>query len=321
MLNRIVKRMSGDTNALKKAPLTTTSRIKKLHGGERSGPQFSSCGDTLGAMLTSHDRRPEKVRLGGEWIHVSALVNGECLRAVQIASKEKLDAKVRPRPSDRLLWAIGKAVEAHIRESMIDMYGRHNVLGQWECRCGGLKYTGIGNDKKCKVCSGLATKYFEYHILNEETMLSGSPDLLIRKKEKAPWTVAEIKSIKVVGKGGVRNATPEFHTIMAPVRNHSLQVLSYQRLLRMNGVDVTDDTLVCYGAKDYVMESPYKFFTLDAESPENVMAVDYLFDLAKEYRSAITKKKLLPRIGLCSSCTTTKAKGCPCVTSCFSSRS
>ena len=315
MIEKIKKRMSGDKEAITPK---SQSRIRKLQRGSKSGPVFSSCGDNVGAMLTAHDRRPEKVRLGSEWIHVSALVKGDCLRAVQIAAKEDLKALEKPRAADRLLWCIGKAVEAHIRESFITMYGRENVLGQWECKCGNLHYQGVGTEERCDRCEGLATKYFEYHILNEETMLSGSPDVILRSGPQAPWTVAEIKSIKVVPKGGVRTSAPEFHTLMRPSRDHSLQVLAYQRLLRMNGVDVTDEVLVCYGAKDYVMQSPYKFFTLDSEAEENVMALQHLMDLGREYKEALRTEVLLARSHLCPSCTAPKAKSCPCVGSCFS---
>lgn len=284
---------------------------------------WEPCGDHLGAALSAHDRKPEKVRLGGKWIHVSALVNGECLRAIQIAHRDDLVAHVKPRPSDRLLWAIGKAVEAHIRGGMITLYGRENVMGLWKCDCGETSHEGFGDGgaSSCKTCKTPLHNYSEYNVKNEDSMLSGSPDILVRKgsTKNSPLTVCEIKSIKVVGKGGVRNATPEFHTLEHPVRGHSLQALMYRALLEREGFNVTDEVIICYGAKDYVMESPYKFFTVDGTSDENVLAVESLLTLAEQY--AQSDGKLLPRLGLCPNATTPKAKSCHCTVPCFASRS
>jgi hypothetical protein len=327
MLSKIVNRLNGDKTAMRRInrtkpkPVKRKSRIKKLAKGNASKAQFTACGDSLGAMLTANDRQPERVRLGSEWIHVSALVNGECLRAVGIAHEEEANYVSRPRAADRLLWAIGKAVEAYIRESLIKLFGRENALGRWSCTCGRHHYEGTGNDSLCSNCGQIASRYDEYHILNPETMLTGSPDIVLRRAPGAPWSVIEIKSIKVVPKGGVRNSTPEFHTIMKPVRGHSLQVLAYQKLMRMNGFDVTDEVLVIYGAKDYVMESPYKAFTLQADDEENTMAVDHLMGMAREYAAARKNKKVVARHNLCADANTPKAKGCHCKVSCFSRRS
>jgi hypothetical protein len=299
----------------------TPKKLKRLPAIAPNRPQFSPCEDHVGSLLSAHARRKDKSRLGGDWLHVSALIGGDCLRAYLIASKEQVVADIKPMVADRMLWAIGKTVEAHIREAMVELYGAENCLGRWKCSCGKTEFVGIGGDEtECGNCGSGHHRYDEINLRDEETRLTGSPDFIVRNPRTKKWTVVEIKSIKVVPKNGVRNGSPEFHTLEAPQRNHSLQALLYRWLLKRLGYDVTDEVLVIYGAKDYVQESPYKPFSVDGEAEENVIAVNNLVALASEYADAQRKGTLLPRIPHCSSCTTSRAKACPCVTSCFSRR-
>jgi len=327
MLQRIVNRAQGFKGSYRSASSVSGGAPEKpKKKGQRviasALPMFSPCGEAVGALLSAHDRKQERVRLGSEWIHVSALINGECLRAVGIAHLEDVTAYEKPRPADRLLWAIGKAVEKHIRDSMIELYGAHNCMGRWQCPCEALDFEGEGDlSRKCGKCGKPASTYSEFNVKHRGTMLSGSPDLLVRREGSRKWTPLEIKSIKVVPKGGVVTGAPDFHNLEAAQRGHVLQVLMYRRLMLETGHEMTDEALVCYGAKDYVMQSPYKFFTIDGEAEENVKAVNHLMKSAKEYALALKSRKVTGRSNLCPNHETNKAKGCHCKVSCFSRKS
>ena len=284
-------------------------------------PQFTPCADHVSSLLSAHARRKDRSRLGGDWLHVSALIGGDCLRAYLIASKEQVVADVKPMVADRMLWAIGKTVEAHLREAMIDLYGAENCLGRWKCACGQSQHIGFGtSDSSCGVCTTLHSKYDEINLRDEETRITGNPDFIIRNRSNRKLTVTEIKSIKVVPKNGVRTSAPDFHTLEAPQRGHALQALLYRWLLKRLGEPVTDEVLIAYGAKDWIQESPYKVFAVNGEAEENILAVDNIIGLAAEYAEAFRNGTLTPRIPQCSSCTTSRAKQCPCVASCFSRR-
>lgn len=316
MLRRIIRRVEKDNGAKKKP------KGKLKRGGVREIPSFTPCGSALGALLSAHDRRKEKLRVGGgDWIHVSSLVNGDCLRANALARMEGFKGEDKPRHADRLLWAIGKAVEKHIRTSMIDLFGPDNCVGLWSCACGKESHKGFGrfDPDRCANCGTLKSSHYdEFHVVDEDHLLSGSIDFVVKPEDDPRLTVVEIKSIKVVPKGGVRNSTPEFHTIESPQRGHALQALLYRKLLELNHHIVSNEVLVAYGAKDYVMESPYKIFEVDATAEENVMAVDNLMAMAKEYADKFREGKLMPRLPACSSCNTSRAKACPMAAACFS---
>lgn len=303
--------------------------IKRLNRGRkpeakptRTKTLFMPCADHVGSLLSAHARRKDNSRLGGDWLHVSALLGGDCRRAYLLASQENITAEVKPRVADRMLWAIGKTVEAHIREGLIELYGEENCLGRWKCACGQSEVIGVGGSKeRCTNCTTVHKTYDEINLRDEETRLTGSPDFIVRDVNTGLWTVVEIKSIKVVPKNGVQTSAPEFHTLSTPSRSHALQALLYRWLMQRLGYEVSDEVLVIYGAKDYVMESPYKAFSVDGEADQNVMAVENLTAVASEYADAVRAKTLTPRIPQCSSINSTRAKACPCVVSCFARRS
>jgi len=302
----------------------TIKRIKRGRNTPTTSPnvsQFRPCADSVAALLSAFARRKTPSRLGGDWLHVSALLAGDCQRAYLLSNQEGIRSDVRPRAADRLLWAIGKTVEAHIRESLIELHGAINVLGRWKCACGKSEYVGRGTeDEPCPHCHTRHTVYDEINLRDEETRLTGSPDCVVWDTETKQWTVIEIKSIKVVPKNGVRTAAPDFHNLNTPTRSHVLQALLYRWLLIRLGYPVSDTVNVIYGAKDYMMQSPYKVFAPSGEAEENVLAVTNLVGVASEYGEAVRTKGMLPRIPQCNKPTSNRAKQCACVVSCFNRR-
>ena len=282
-----------------------------------------ACGDHLASIVTAYDRKPEKVRIGGKWIHVSYLVGGDCLRALQLGYRLNVSAQKKPSAADRLVWAIGKAVEKHIRDTVIEAVGHDKVFGIWECGCKGLQIRGLGSTKTCKKCGNQAIHYSEYHITDESLLLSGSPDLLVMvggTKDDPILMAVEIKTIKVVPKGGVKTQAADFHSLEAPSRTHALQVLCYHGLMTRNGFRMSDECVVLYAAKDYVTCNPYKPFTVDANAPHNSFAVDALFNLAQRYAELDDTADLLPRCSACVDSNCSKAKSCPVGAHCFAAR-
>lgn len=280
-------------------------------------------GDHLASVLVAFDRKAEPVRIGGRWIHVSYLVNGDCLRAMQIGHRLDVKALSKPTSADRLVWTIGKAVEKHIRDTAIRAVGRHRAFGAWSCRCKSLQYNGLGTEQKCRQCGEIASEYGEYNTRDESLLLSGSVDLILMvggTPDDPILMVVEIKSIKVVPKNGVRTSAPDFHNLEAPSRTHALQALCYHALLTREGYRVSDEVVVMYAAKDYVTVTPYKPFTLNATDPANAYAVEALFNIAHEYSEFDDTRDLLPRLTACSDSTCSKVKGCPVGAQCFAVR-
>lgn len=280
-------------------------------------------GNHLAAVVSAFDRKPEKVRIGGKWIHVSYLVGGNCLRALQIGSHLNVSALKKPAPADRLLWAIGKAVEKHIRDTVIAAVGKDKVFGRWSCDCKSLQFDGLGNSSVCDECRCPADNYSEYLVQDPSMLLSGSPDLLIMvdgTPEDPVLMVVEIKSIKVVPKGGARTSAPDFHNISAPSRTHSLQALLYHGLLSRVGIRTVPNVVVYYAAKDYVVCNPYKPFNVDASEQHNSFSVDALFGMATDYAEMEGTGKLLPRLTQCASPDSACVKSCPVGAHCFSIR-
>jgi hypothetical protein len=299
--------------------------MKKITRLKRNGTAVStnraepcSCADTVGALLDARARRREPSRLGGPWLHVSALVNGECLRANLLAEREDIESAEKVPSAMRIVWHIGKAVEAYIREDLIELYGKENCLGLWTCSCKKSSYTGYGTDKVCKICQTRLDTYAEYNVKDGELRLSGSPDFMVRKPDGS-LVIFELKSIKVAPKG-YNNGAPEFNTLAAPQRGHALQLLMYCELMRRQGYEVDPEGLVGYCAKDFVARSPYKLYQVDSSLRENRQVVEALMDVSFEYATARKKGTLPPRIPLCPNCTSSRAKACPVSASCFSYR-
>jgi hypothetical protein len=273
---------------------------------------FIPNGAHIASRLSTYDKRPEASRLYNDWFNVSSLVYGDCVRAKLLASNSSSKGVNFVKPADRLLWAIGKAVEAHIRQNLLDLHGLSAFYGEWHCACGAIHYDGYGDKgRQCPSCLTKPHRYSEHLILNHDYMLTGSPDMLVDHCGKL--TVLEIKSIKVGGSSGA----PEFNSLEAPIRQHSLQALVYRKLLELAGIPVTDEVVIIYGAKDYVMKNPYKPFDIDATDRFNVRAVDQLLEVAKYYADSKREGSLVDRLPVCSSSGSTRAKNCPMCQQCF----
>lgn len=314
---KILRRRPASKKKPKKAGVKAKKSAKPKQPA--SLKQLLPDGNFVASVLTASDREAEPHRIGSKWIHVSSLVNSECLRLLQLAAQNQIVGQTKPRSSDRLLWAIGKAVEKHIRDSLIRKVGRARAYGRWSCRCKNLQYEGFGTDEVCESCGELATEYDEALLQDAASSISGSPDLLLNvgTAESPVLFVIEIKSIKVVPKGGVRTAAPDFHNLESPSRSHALQALSYRELLVRLGFEVSDDVCVFYAAKDYVTGCAYKPFNVDGREDHNAFTIDSLFELGEQYTNKLGSSELMPRCTECVSPTSPRARSCPACAHCF----
>jgi hypothetical protein len=277
-------------------------------------PPYTSDPDVIASLFYGHDSRAERNRISGGdgYVHVSELSNGLCPRAKFIAYDESVLLVNKPRPSDRIVWAIGRAVESHVRGLFLKSFGRKAAYGKWACACGTLHNEGMFNNmRRCTACGHKAEFYHEITLRNDEYMVVGNPDLVMI--QGGAFEVVECKSIKT--KSSPQH--PGFDTLSEPFTGHVMQALMYRHLLKLAGHKVTPRVMIFYAAKDYAMKSPYKPFVVNATAPENEDAVKRLMDTAAAYVAARSRQRAPNRLGACSSRHSTTAKTCPVCEQCF----
>ena len=264
-------------------------------------------------IVGSLDSKPQTARGGAGYIHGSSLI-GLCPRRYALMIRGGGAKQEQVRSADRLCWAIGRAVEHHIREQFISAVGEI-VLGKWVCYCGKLQREGLQDlSFKCESCGGSAKNYRELGVFDHDYRIVGSPDLPYLRPDIGKVRVVEIKSIN-------KNA---FEKLTNPNMDHVYQALIYRRLFKKNDISVDDSVTVLYGSKDYSFRgSPYLEFTIK-ETEQHRTVLDGMWQKAAEVRDFLKaeegdeKPKLPPRLAVCASSTDTKPKGCDQCHACFS---
>ena len=213
------------------------------------------------------------------------------------------------------MWAIGRAVEKHIRDAFVRAVKREGVIGQWACRCGKSKRVGLYSPTyKCEHCSQGLYTYGEVTLLDHQYRIAGNPDLLYYRPDNLRLRIVEIKSKKQA----------LFDELTKPEANHILQASIYRRLAKIEGYDVDDYVSIVYGSKDYTFRGrPYKeYHILPSEGVEATL--DDMWSRAGAVREFLDAFKIegvsatLPnRITACASVTSTTAKGCDQCHACF----
>lgn len=298
------------------AKVEGTARRAKAKGEEapKTIKNYTEDGYVVSQVMAG-DRSPEKVRGGSGYVHASSLI-ACCPRRHALMSLLGSGYKV-PRSADRLVWAIGRAVEAHIRNQFIEQVDGAGVIGEWSCQCRKSKTDGFRPSVKlkCETCGKPQTHYGELALFDHEYRIVGSVDLLYARPDNHRVRVNEIKSIN----------KKEFDLLTCPKGDHVWQALIYRRLLQRNGVDVDDKVAVIYGCKDYSFKGPpYLEFSVKP-SPEHETGLDKMWKRAAEIRDFTlakankTKAVLPPRIQLCPHANTVTAKSCDQCNACFAS--
>lgn len=266
----------------------------------------------VGAM----DRKPEEVRTGRRLVHISSLID-YCARREALALTANLQgasSKLRDVFSgERIIWALGRAAESHVRKQFIASRNGRGILGKWSCVCGATHATQIGTPRReCPQCSKPLSEYNEVSLVDEAYGIVGNPDLIFVRPDNQKRRVVEIKSMNAA----------EFKELSAPVAIHVLQASAYARLLNANDQDADSTVTIFYVCKDFNVR-PYKSFSVPITQEIN-NRLDYLWSLAAERQSVVdavdsgASAELPPRLPSCVSPTSTRAKGCSECVGCFS---
>lgn len=258
----------------------------------------------LKTTLDIMDKRPEKSRIGKPgYTHVSSLIGG-CVRQYTLATRFNTEIRESVTGGHRVMWKIGRAVEAHVRDSFIEGQGNRGVYGRWKCRCGRVNHLGLYPSRGCN-CQNEPLKYFEPELTDEENKIIGSPDMTLIFGNYF-FVPVEVKSMN----------KDDFDALETPLPDHIAQAASYRRLYALSGKRVHDQVIIIYTKKDFKWGSPYKEFKVDctAEVVENIVS-DMVRKAATIARSA--QGGNLPERSICQSASNPKAKACPVAHLCF----
>lgn len=255
------------------------------------------------------DTTPEASRAGSDSVHVSHLVSGDwCPRSHLIHQRHMQSQSGMVQSQMRIVWALGRAAENHVRDQFIKMHGRHRVIGNWTCKCEATVKGGLGDYTSiCQTCGSQLDRYGELTLFDEEANIGGHSDLVFLNK-KGGVEVTEIKSIK----------KDDFAKLLSPLPGHVLQCASYRRILRktLPGNPPVHGRIL-YVAKDYISPkvSPYLEFELPLEDPPVLEVLREEAIKVKEHQAANTLPDRLP---ICETPHSTRAKNCGACALCFS---
>jgi len=261
---------------------------------------------SLVQMLESNDRLQDEDRAKEKYHHASALVSG-CPRAQALVKLGLSDLRRPIRSADRLVWAIGRAVEHHIRISLIQKIGLEKVYGKWTCLCGSKQHTGFGvAGKQCNQCQHEVNVYGEPDFLDEDYLISGHPDFLYQIGGKL--RVVEIKSKK----------KELFDALQSAEADHIGQAGTYRKMGEVMALPMDNRFTVLYGCKDYSFKgSVYKEYHYSSDMPQVEIAVNNVWSNASSINSA-TAKALPKKLSACGSVNSARAKQCFACGPCFS---
>lgn len=264
----------------------------------------------LTEILDAMDGEAQVSRLGtgdgayGHYSHVSSLI-GACVRMHALAALDDRVIRETVTGGHRVMWAIGRYVEQHIRNQYLRATNRRMAFGRWKCACGFSEHAGHHPATQCERCGQGLNDYNEYTLYDHDNWIKGNPDLLVVLP--GDWMVpVEIKSM-----------TPkQFNELKAPKGDHVFQLAHYHRMAGLAGFKVHTHGIVIYCTKEFKYGSPYKEFPVDMSTPlvQNLMADS--ISIARELRQTREHGTLPPRT-LCDGHGSTRAKNCPFVVGCF----
>lgn len=255
-------------------------------------------------ILDTADRIPQKGRAAtySKHVHVSSLAGDFCARQYAITRHEKLSLFESLTGGHKVTFAIGRAVETHIRDGIISQYGRQNIYAKWTCECGKTAFQGTWRPINC-ACGKEIDIFNEADIQDDDFGVKGHPDLIFRYKNRL--FVVEIKSIN----------KPAWEELEAPLPSHIKQALMYPYLLGKEAKNVSTTVVYIYCTKDFKFGSPYKEYHVDASEEHHVAQRQNLLEQAKEVKDYVEGGKTPERI--CKSIASPLAKKCPVAMRCF----
>lgn len=299
LIDKLQSKILGDT-----ADLTVTEPYSRPVASEDEHDSNYFIGKVLGA-----DSMPDVMRGGSDYIHLSSLI-GMCERR-EILKGISGESTRQVMPAMRIIWALGRAAENHVRTSFISSVGKERVLAAWVCKCGGLSGEGEFVDEICPKCMSPADRFREMPLWDHNYMIVGNPDLIYIRPDNMKKRVVEIKSI----------AAKEFDLLEQAKPDHIIQAASYQRMASLV-YDTDDEISVVYVAKDF-RARPYKEFHV---RPSGMIldVIDSMWDKAGRIRDwkaaakdAESRPPLPDRLDTCNEPTTSTAKNCDQCVGCF----
>lgn len=255
------------------------------------------------SALNKYDNIPQLVRtpIGPEsYIHASQLEDF-CARRAALLDRDNSQPREYVTGGMKIVWAIGRSVETHIRKALLDTLGKENFYGKWSSIDGKESYVGAWRKSDQRIDT-----YEEVTLYDDKLKVSGNPDLIYinENKEKVPL---EVKSMNV----------KDFKELEAPLEQHARQLYKYSWLLKLNGHNPARYGTIIYACKDYLFSGVYKEFTIDFEDPRYRLIVDESLEQAKKYRVYHVTGDL-PEREYCKSLFSKMAKTCPACNACFS---
>jgi hypothetical protein len=217
--------------------------------------------------------------------------------------------------SDIFTFAQGDAIHEAVK-AMATASSPARVWGKWRCKCGNLFHdepclqSETDPDDICEQCDTPTNVYEEVPMRDPDTMIVGTPDLLLYLAEVDAFHINEIKSIK-------HEAWLE---LVRPKPEHVIQVLFYWYLMRKLGYRVTDRVSLFYVTKGYIFGStkPYKEFMFSPEAElhrlDRYLAVAYAAKASRANPNADSSE--LPE-RVCTSEFTVDAKKCELCNICY----
>ena len=274
-----------------------------------SGPDILQPG-LVKNMIDRMDAIPEQTRLGtSHYIHVSALVD-LCPRQYYLAHEHGTE-DYRDHLGQRftgghlVTFALGRAVDAYVKERVVGATQRRGMFGLWTCRCGRSRRTGMYVPTLCETCELDTDVYNEPVLRNEEYCITGRPDVTLVDSNDHLLPI-EVKSM----------ARDRWTALDAPLADHVLQALLYRWLYECEGRRVHTHVIILYVAKEFRYGSPYKEFHVDAMSDINLNILRLALHLAAQIRDARNTSTPPARV-LCSDATCARARNCPVQALCF----
>lgn len=254
-------------------------------------------------IIDLRDSTPELARIGQPgYIHLSELVT-LCARKQALMLDRGVVTENQITGAHRVMWRIGRAVEAHVRSQLVDGMPM-DAFGGWSCRCGATERVGHRPARQtCATCANPVDQYRELTLRDDEHGVVGNPDFVTR--HRACYVPVEIKSM----------VKTEWDELRQPKANHVMQAIGYRRLLQVNGFPVHDDVVLIYVAKDFAWGSPYKEFHVRV-TQRHEDQLDELFAEAKLVLDYLATGRLPTRVH-CTHIGGRRAKGCPVNGECF----
>lgn len=270
-------------------------------------------------ILHREDSKPDSRKNSLEgYTHVSSLLHA-CPRRSALITMDKIVDVRRVRGADRVLWALGRSAEEHVRRQIITHMGYDHVIGKWHCACGALEYTGFfDHNRHCDTCGVVADEYGEVDLIDDRLKITGHPDLpLVLEKSIGGPNLIYIVECKTLNKR-------EFDLQTGPKEDHVSQAAAYRKMFKEDdslnmGMGVAKEVIIIYVCKDYSFKgSVYHEYHVDVTKGIPAVNTKLMWDDQATALRDAGKGKLPPRLDACPSMDSPTAKECVACVNCFS---